>query len=327
MVIVIFQQDRFIRQVTSLIIVGILAVVSIFIGVQNLTLVDLFSLTDSQRIVLFSTRIPRTISLILAGATLSVSGLLMQQLTQNKFVSPTTAGTMSSARLGVVLALVLFGSQTFFHQILFAFLFATVGTFIFTLFLRQIKSNRSIMVPLVGMMLGNIIGSVGTFFALRYEVVQNVTSWLQGNFSMVSSSNYLLIYLAIPILIVIYLFAHYFTVMSLGKDIVTELGVSYHRIELIGIVVVALGTTAVLLTAGSIPFLGIIVPNLVAMKVGDNFRQILFPTAVIGAGFTLISDMVARLVIYPYELPISVVVGILGSVLFLYLLLRGEHHV
>lgn len=88
MVIVIFQQDRFIRQVTSLIIVGILAVVSIFIGVQNLTLVDLFSLTDSQRIVLFSTRIPRTISLILAGATLSVSGLLMQQLTQNKFVSP-----------------------------------------------------------------------------------------------------------------------------------------------------------------------------------------------------------------------------------------------
>lgn len=324
MVIVIFQRDRFIRQVISLTIVGLLAMLSLFIGVQDLSLVDLFSLTDAQRIVLLSTRLPRTISLVLAGATLSVSGLLMQQLTQNKFVSPTTAGTMSSARLGIVLAMILFGSKTFFHQILFAFLFATGGTLIFTLFLRQIKQNNSIMVPLVGMMFGNIVGSIGTYFALRYEVVQNVTSWLQGNFSMISSNNYVLIYLSIPILMLMYGFAHYFTVMNLGKEIVTELGVSYHSVEFMGVIIVGLGTTAVLLTAGTIPFLGIIVPNLIAMKMGDNFQRILFPTALVGAGVTLFSDIMARVVIYPYELPISVVIGTFGSGLFLYLLLRGE---
>lgn len=180
------------------------------------------------------------------------------------------------------------------------------------------------MVPLVGMMFGNIVSSVGSYIALRYDLVQNANSWFQGNFSLVTSDNYQLIFLALPVFILIYLFAHYFTVMALGQEMATELGVSYRVIELVGILLVALGTTAVLLTVGSIPFIGIIVPNLISLKGGDNFQKMLLPTAIFGSVFTIVCDILARIVIAPYELPISVVVGILGSILFLFLLLRGE---
>lgn len=316
--------ERIIQKLSALLILIAVAIVSMLVGVQDLSFQDLFSLSELQKTILFSTRIPRTISLILAGATLSVSGLLMQQLTQNKFVSPTTAGTMSSAQLGIIFAMILFSGEAFFQRIVFAFVFAMLGTSVFALFLRTIKRKNSIMVPLVGMMFGNIVGSIGTYFGLRYDIIQNATSWLQGNFALVTSENYQLIYLSIPVLILIYLFAHYFTVMGLGKDVATELGISYHVIEIFGIIIVALATTSVLLTVGSIPFIGIVIPNLISLKSGDNFKKILFPTAVFGALFVTTCDILARTIAFPYEIPVSVVVGVIGSILFLYLLLGGE---
>lgn len=311
-------------RIIGLCVVVIVSIISIFVGVQDVSILDIFSLTDIQKTVLLTTRLPRTISLILSGSTLAISGLVMQQLTQNKFVSPTTAGTMASARFGVIMSMILFTGATYFQRILFAFICATIGTFIFVLFLRSVKQNKSIMVPLVGMMFGNIISSISSYFALRYELVQNANSWLQGNFSLVTSDNFLLIFLAIPVLILIYIFAHYFTVMGLGKEMAVGLGISYNAIELFGIIVVALGTTSVLLTVGSIPFIGIVIPNLISLKAGDNFRKVLFSTALFGAIFTIVCDIFARTIIAPYELPISIVVGVFGSALFLFLILRGE---
>jgi iron complex transport system permease protein len=313
-----------VKKVSAWLILLVVALISLLIGVQELTFFDLFQLSDIQRTILFSTRIPRTVSLILAGSTLSISGLLMQQLTQNKFVSPTTAGTMASARFGVIMAMIFFNHVTVLQQTIFAFICATVGTLFFTSFLRTIKLKDSVMVPLVGIMFGNIISSVGSYFAIQHEIVQNASSWLQGNFSLISSGNYQLIFLSIPMLVIIYLFAHYFTIMGLGKDVALELGVSYHTIELIGIVLVALATSAIILTVGQIAFVGIIIPNLISLKTGDNFRRILFPTAITGALFLLVMDIFARWIIFPYEVPVSVVVGVIGSALFLYLLLKGE---
>lgn len=305
-------------------LLAVLALLSLLVGVQELTFFDLFHLDEIQRTILLSTRIPRTLSLILAGTTLSVSGLLMQQLTQNKFVSPTTAGTMASARFGVIMAMILFSHTSILTRTIFAFTCATLGTLLFVFFLRIVKMKDSVMVPLIGIMFGNIVGSIGTYFALQYEIIQNASSWLQGNFSLISSGNYQLIFLSIPMVILIYLFAHYFTIMGLGKEIAQELGISYHVIELIGIILVALGTSAVILTVGQISFVGIIIPNLISLKAGDHFKRILFPTAITGSLFLLAMDIFARWIIFPYEVPVSVVVGVIGSGLFLYLLLRGE---
>lgn len=297
---------------------------SLFIGVQNVSPLDVLSMNEVQRTVFFTARIPRTLSLILAGSTLAVCGLLMQHLTQNKFVSPTTAGTLASARLGIILSMVLFSQTNLLSQTVIAFIFSVLGTLFFTTFLRTIKLKNTIMVPLVGMMFGNIIQSFGTFIAIQYEIVQNVSSWLQGNFSLVTSANVHLLFLTIPLLIIISCLAHYFTIMGLGKDVSLELGIPYLTLELIGIILVALATTTVILTTGSIPFVGIIIPNLVAIKRGDHFGKILFPVAFFGAVFLLITDIFSRIIIFPYEIPISVIIGVLGSLVFIFLLLRGE---
>lgn len=302
----------------------VLAIGSLFIGVQNLSVMDLFRLTDNQKIVLLTTRIPRTISLLLAGSTLAVSGLLMQHLTQNRFVSPTTAGTLASARLGIIISLLFFSQSHLLSKTVAAFIFSFIGTLFFTSFLKTIKLKNTVMVPLVGMMFGNVINSFSSYLAIQHELVQNTSSWLQGNFSLISSGNYQLLYLSVPLMLVISLFAHYFTIMGLGEDISTELGIPYFALELLGIVLVALATTSVLLTVGSIPFVGIVIPNLIAMKKGDHFGNILIPVALSGSVFLLVTDILSRIIIYPYEIPISVVIGVIGSITFILLLLRGE---
>lgn len=302
----------------------VLAICSLFIGVQNLSVMDLFRLTDNQKIVLLTTRIPRTISLLLAGSTLAVSGLLMQHLTQNRFVSPTTAGTLASARLGIIISLLFFSQSHLLSKTVAAFIFSFIGTLFFTSFLKTIKLKNTVMVPLVGMMFGNVINSFSSYLAIQHELVQNTSSWLQGNFSLISSGNYQLLYLSVPLMLVISLFAHYFTIMGLGEDISTELGIPYFALELLGIVLVALATTSVLLTVGSIPFVGIVIPNLIAMKMRDHFGNILIPVALSGSVFLLVTDILSRIIIYPYEIPISVVIGVIGSITFILLLLRGE---
>src|SRR5690625_3508916 len=173
---------------------------SLFIGVSHLSISDIFSLTEEEAHVLFVSRIPRLISILIAGASMSVCGLIMQQLSRNKFVSPTTAGTLDSARLGILVSLMVFTAASPLQKIVVSFAFALLRTFIFIKVLEKIKFKDAIFIPLVGLMFGNIIDSIATFFAYRNDLIQNMTSWMQGDFSMIMSGNYELLFVTIPIL-------------------------------------------------------------------------------------------------------------------------------
>ncbi|RXI97751.1 ABC transporter permease [Anaerobacillus alkaliphilus] len=300
----------------------ILSCISLFIGVGSLNPSDLFRLTEDQLQLLFVSRFPRLISIIIAGVSLSICGLIMQQLTRNKFVSPTTAGTMDSARLGVLVALLLFASASPFQKMLVAFVFALAGTFIFMKILDKIKFKDAIFIPLVGIMFGNIIGSITTFFAYRYDLIQNMSSWMQGNFSLIIRGRYELLYISIPLVILAYLYANRFTVAGMGEEFSVNLGLNYRAVVNLGLIIVALVASVVLLTVGMIPFLGLIIPNIVSIYNGDNLKKNLSHTALLGAVFVLLCDILGRLIIYPYEIPIGLTVGVLGSGIFLYLLLR-----
>lgn len=302
----------------------IFSVLSIFVGVNKLVINNLFQTCSIEWKIILTTRLPRTVSLILAGATLSLSGLLMQQLTQNKFTSPSTVGTMQSARLGLILSLLFFPNASMINRAIFAFVFAIAGSLIFISILYNIRAKNSIIVPVIGLMFGNVVSSLGTYLALQWDIVQNISAWLQGNFSLVHSSNYQLILLSLLSMIAIIIGTNYFSVIGLGKDLVIQLGIAYEKVLFIGIMLVSLGTVAVLLTVGSIPFVGIVIPNLVSLLKGDYFKNNLFYVSIFGAIFLLISDILARIIIFPYEIPVSVIVGIIGSALFIYLLLRGE---
>lgn len=300
----------------------VLSIASIFIGVKDIKPTDILHLDQGQLQILLVSRLPRLISIIVAGISLSISGLIMQQLSRNKFVSPTTAGTMDSAKLGVLVSLLLFTSASPLEKMLVAFIFALAGTFLFMQILKRIKFKDTIFIPLVGIMFGNIISSITTFFAYKYDLIQNINSWLQGDFSMIMKGRYEILYLSIPLVIIAFLYANRFTVAGMGEDFAANLGMNYNRVLNIGLIIVALVSALVVLTVGMIPFLGLIIPNIVSIYRGDNLKNSLPHTALLGAVFVLACDILGRVVIYPYEISIGLTVGVIGSGIFLYLLMR-----
>lgn len=304
----------------------VLSFLSVFIGVSDIAPWEVFSLTKDQLEIVMISRLPRLISILIAGMSMSICGLIMQQLSRNKFVSPTTAGTLDSARLGILVSLMVFTSASPMQKMLVSFLFALLGTVIFMKILEKIKFKDAIFIPLVGLMFGNIISSVATFFAYKNDLIQNMSSWMQGDFSMIMSGNYELMYFSIPILLIAYLFANKFTIAGMGEDFSKNLGLNYRQVVNFGLIIVALVTASVVLTVGVIPFLGLIIPNIVTIYQGDHLKKSLLHTALLGAIFVLFCDIVGRVIIYPYEIPISLTVGVIGSGIFIYLLLRRKKY-
>lgn len=303
-------------------LLGALALYSLFLGVHEMTLVGLFNGEARQTQILFVSRVPRLIAIITAGMGMSVVGLIMQQLARNKFVTPSTAGTVESASLGILVAILFFGSASVMQKMLIAFAFALAGTLIFMQILERIKFKDVIFVPLVGIMFGGVIGSVTTFFAYRYDLIQTLGAWTNGDFSGILRGRYEMLYIAVPVTLLAYLFADRFTLAGMGEEFAVNLGLHYKQIVNTGLTIVALTTSVVVLTVGAIPFLGLIVPNVVTLVMGDNIKKSLPYTALLGALFVLACDIIGRTIRYPYEIPIGTIVGVLGSGMFLFLIMR-----
>ncbi len=304
----------------------ILSIFSIFIGVKEIKFLDIFNPDEVKLKVLLISRIPRLISIIVAGISMSTAGLIMQQISRNKFVSPDTAATINSAKLGALASLMIFSSASPIQKIMVSFIFSIGGTLLFMKILKKIKFKNVIFVPLIGIMLGNVIDSVTTFFAYKYNLVQSISSWLQGDFSMVIKGSYEFLYLSIPLVIVAFLYANKFTVAGMGEDFSKNLGLNYNKIINLGLIIVSLISSVVVITVGKIPFLGLIIPNIVSIYKGDNLKSSLYDTALLGAVFLLSCDILGRIILYPYEISIGLVVGVIGSAIFLYLLIRGNSH-
>ncbi|APA59311.1 ABC transporter permease [Campylobacter coli] len=307
-----------------LILLVVFGIISLFIGIIRINLDDIFSLSTTQLEIILLTRIPRLIAILLTGMSLSICGLIMQQLTQNKFVSPTTAGTMDCAKFGILISLIFFTGASFFTQALIASIFALLGSFIFIQILRKIKLKDVIFVPLIGLMFGGIINAITTFFAYALNYIQNIQGWLQGSMANVMQGNYELLYISLPLFILAYFLAHKITIAGMGEDLALNLGVSYNTILFLGLIIVSIITSVVIVSIGVIPFLGLIIPNLVAIYRGDNLKKNLIYIALCGALFLLICDIISRLVIFPFEMPLSITTGVLGSLIFIFLLLKRK---
>lgn len=304
----------------------LLSVISLFLGVSSVTMRGLFNLEDSQWQIFLDSRVPRLVSILIAGASLSICGLVMQQLSRNRFVSPTTAGTMDSARLGILLAILFFPGASMLLKTAIAVLVSFIGSLLFISILSRLKFKDTIFVPLVGMMFGNVISSITAFIAYQQDLLQNLSGWLQGDFSLVMSGRYELLYFSLPMLIISYLFAQRFSIVGMGKDFATNLGLNYNQVLYIGLLIVSTVSSIIIVSVGVIPFLGLIIPNLVTLYLGDNLKKILSHTALLGAVFVLFCDILGRCLIYPYEISINAVVGVMGSGIFLYFLLKRYRH-
>ena len=314
------------KKIHLIIMLIILSLVSFFLGAKNINIVDVLQGNSDALHLMAVSRFPRLISILVAGSAMSICGLIMQQISQNKFVSPTTGATIDSAQLGIVIAMVLIPGATVMQKAIIAFVFSLVGTLMFMTFLRNLKVKNIVFVPLVGIMFGNIIGSITTYIGYEFDIMQNVGSWMQGNFSMILKGNYELLYLAIPLMVLAFVYAHKFTVAGMGEDFATNLGRDYKKIVNLGLIIVSIVTVCVVITAGQIPYIGLIIPNIVSLYKGDNVHENIWDIALFGAIFVLICDIVARIMIYPYELSVGLTVGVIGSAIFLYLILRRKSY-
>lgn len=296
--------------------VVILGIISLFTGVY-----DIHGQEDGMQ-MFFITRVPRTAALMLTGAAMSMAGLVMQLITQNRLVEPTTTGTIEWAGLGLLFVYLIFPAPTLVQRMTGAILFSFVGTMIFFMFLRKVKLRSSLIVPIIGMMLGAVISAVSTFIGLLFQMTQNIESWFVGSFASVQVGRYEYLWLIVAVTFFIFLYADRLTVAGLGEDVTTSLGLNYNRIVLIGTGLISLAVGVVAAVIGNLPFLGLIVPNIVSMYRGDDLRSNLPWVCVLGMGTITLCDIISRTIIMPFEVPVSLILGTVGALIFIIILMR-----
>ena len=302
----------------------ILSLISLFIGVSNISIKDILAGDSSKMQIILISRVPRLISIVIAGMGLSISGLIMQQISRNKFTSPTTAGTMDSAKMGLMFAMLFMPKAGVISKAVFSFIFALLGSLIFMTILKKLKVKNIIFVPLVGMMFGNLVSSITSFISYYKDMNQSLNAWFQRSFSTVMKGNYELLYLCIPAIILAFIYANKFTIAGMGESFATNLGLNHARVVNIGLILVSAVSALTLVMVGNIPFLGLIIPNLVSITKGDNLKNSLVETCLFGGSFVLLCDIIGRVIIAPYEVSIGLTVGVIGSAMFLYLVMRRK---
>ncbi|MBD3757043.1 MAG: iron chelate uptake ABC transporter family permease subunit [Microbacterium sp.] len=300
----------------GLVVVALLVALSLTVGVY-----DVWGAPDGGEMFLI-TRIPRTVGLILAGAAMAMCGLVMQLLTQNRFVEPTTTGTTEWAGLGLLLVMLLFPEAPLMARMIGAVGTAFVGTMIFFFFLRRVMLSSSIIVPIVGMMIGAVVGAVSTFIALSTDMLQSMAIWFTGSFTSVLRGQYEPLWVVLIVVVAVFIAADRFTIAGLGEDVATGVGLDYRRIVLVGTALIALASGVVTVVVGNLPFLGLIVPNVVSLIRGDDLRSNLPWVALGGIALITACDIVARVINMPFEVPVSLILAMVGSVVFIALLLR-----
>lgn len=299
----------------------LLVAASLLVGATGIGLSSLLNDPDAREIFLVS-RLPRTAALVLAGSSSAIMGAIVQRLVSNRFVEPSTMGTVDSASFGLLIGLLFMPEAPPMWRMVIAALSAWIGTAMFVLLLRAVPLRSPLMPPLLGIAFGGIIGSATSFIAYRLDLMQSLSSWTSADFSVVLSGRYELLYVAAGITVLGWLAADRFTLAGLGDDVARGLGLNPTAILALGITIVAAVTGAIVVTVGFIPFLGLVVPNLISQWRGDNLRRSLPLVAWLGASITLACDIFGRLIFHPYDLPIGVTMGVLGAIIFLWLLLK-----
>ena len=310
-----FQPHRF-SFISAVIVVIALGIISLFIGVY-----DIWGQDDGIN-MFFITRIPRTVSLMLTGAAMSMAGLVMQLITQNRLVESTTTGTIEWAGLGLMFVYLVIPAPTLVQRMTGAIIFSFAGTMIFFMFLRRIRLRSSLIIPIIGMMLGAVISAISTFIGLVFKMTQNVETWFVGSFASVQIGRYEYLWLIVAVTVFIFIYADRLTLAGLGEDIATSLGLNYNRIVIIGTALISFAVGIVAVVIGNLPFLGLIVPNIVSMYRGDDLRSNLPWVCLLGMGTVTICDIISRTIIMPFEVPVYLILGTAGAVVFIVILLR-----
>lgn len=293
---------------------------SLLVGARQMAWSQVFSLSGDDWLTLTASRLPRLAALVLTGVGLSVCGVILQHVVRNKFVEPATSGGLDAAKFGILVSLTLAPAAGTAARMLFALVFCLAASLLFVAIVRRVKFKNTVLVPVIGLMYGGVLSALAEFYAYRHNILQSMQGWMLGDFSRIVQGHYEIIYLILPIVALTYLYAHRFTVLGMGEGMASSLGLNYSATVALGLVLVAVTVSATVITVGAIPFVGLVVQNLVALHYGDNLGRTLPLVALGGASLLLACDVLGRLLIHPFEVPIGLTAGGLGGLLFLALI-------
>lgn len=302
-------------------VLAFLCFVSLLIGAGDVSISTVWT-SSGQGELLAISRLPRTLAAVLAGAALAIAGLIMQAIARNRFVEPATAGTAQSAELGILLVTFLWPSATLGFKTLVASAAALTGTSLFLMTAHRLPPTQPYLVPLFGLVYGGVIGAAATFIAWQADLLQYLSVWSNGDFSGVLRGRYEMLWLGALLVAAAWAFADRLTIMALGRETSIGLGIDYPRMLQIGLVIISIISAVTVVVIGIIPFVGLVVPNLVSRLMGDNMRATLPVTALSGAILTLSCDILGRVMRFPYEIPVGTVMGVVGALFLLLLLFR-----
>ncbi len=304
-------------------LLAFLCVASLGVGAGDVSVSGLWTSSDGAELLAVS-RLPRTLAAVLAGAGLAIAGLIMQAIARNRFVEPATAGTAQSAELGILLVTIVWPAATLGFKTVIASIAALAGTSLFLMTAHRLPPTQPYLVPLFGLVYGGVIGAAATFIAWQTDLLQYLSVWSNGDFSGVLRGRYEMLWIGAVLVAAAWATADRMTIMALGRDTSIGLGINYQRMLQIGLVIIAIISAVTVVVIGIIPFVGLVVPNLVSRLMGDNLRATLPVTALFGAILTLGCDIIGRIIRFPYEIPVGTVMGVVGAILFLLLLRRRD---
>lgn len=303
-------------------------VLSIMVGENFFSIKKIFNLLSNSNadnkeyLILSQIRIPRTVATYFVGAGLAVTGCILQSIFLNPLCESYTLGVSSAAGLGVILGFILNLPLGRFWMSILGILFGLGLIYLMNIFF---KKTIDIGFVLSGIVLNFLFSSIIVFLTLFFEPhrLNSVLLWLLGGFTNLDTKYVYISSFVIAVSIILLLtFAKQLDIMVLGKEKAQTLGVEIEKLKKITIVLSVIITTFCVSLSGVIVFVGIIVPNVVKEFVGLGHKKCIIYCAIIGALFVSVCDSIAKNILYPVEIPISVLTGIVGSIVFLFYLFK-----
>ncbi|MBM7600732.1 iron complex transport system permease protein [Virgibacillus halotolerans] len=266
-------------------------------------------------------RMPRAISAALVGASLAVSGAIMQGMTRNPLASPSIMGVTDGAAFALVLMLAFFPAVSNLGLTLAALIGAGVAVvLVFLIGSLSTSGLTPVKLALAGVAIGTMLRSVSSLISLHFQLEKEMGFWLAGGLAGTSwTSVKILLLLGIIGLFFSLIISRSITVLSLGDDIATGLGQNNLIIKIIGILAVLILTGSAVSIAGAVGFVGLIVPHITRFIMGTDYRWIIPASAVFGALLLILSDITSRLINAPFETPVGAITSLIGVPFFLYL--------
>ncbi|MHA2225563.1 MAG: FecCD family ABC transporter permease [Candidatus Hodarchaeales archaeon] len=284
-----------------------------------------------EKVIVWEIRLPRVIMGALAGMALAVAGTVMQALFRNPMADPFILGLASGASVGASIAIIAGGSIGFilgYILPIFAFIGALL-TIVAVYFISNVRGSVRIDTMLLsGIAVGSFMAAVTSFLTyFSGQYLRPIIFWLMGGLALTEGdweSVVIAAIIIIPSCLVCMFFARHLNLILLGEETAQYRGLDVQRIQKVLLVIASLITGVAVAFTGVIGFVGLIIPHLIRLLTGPDHRVLLPVSAMTGASFLIIADVVAKTVIYPTELPVGIITALCGTPFFLYLLRRQK---